>query len=266
MPLVYLLVGYWLPALIVRKPNLRFEQRLLNVDRRLFGPDGLARFERRAPRAVIEYLELAYLLCYAVVPAGYVCPLLAGHDAVTIDRFWSWCCWRRSSVTDCCRGYRRARPGPSSRARDAARSSIRQHESGCVESGERAVEYVPERSHGGVTRDGARGRGVTCRSPVLCSGMSRRQHRRRQRRRPLSLRGRRHRGRCGGGGRVRYGIRRARSCDRRALCRHFDALRRDQPCRTRVHDLILVLQLGRRATAGDRTAPSASGDRRGVRP
>ena len=89
MPLVYLLAGYWWPALIVRKPNPGFEQRLLNVDRRLFGADGLARFERRAPRAVIEYLELAYLLCYAVVPAGYVCLLLAGHGAGAIDRFWS---------------------------------------------------------------------------------------------------------------------------------------------------------------------------------
>ena len=89
MPLVYLLVGYWLPALIVRTPNLGLEQRLLNVDRRLFGASGLARFERRAPRAVVEYLELAYLLCYAVVPAGYMCLLLAGRDAMTIDRFWS---------------------------------------------------------------------------------------------------------------------------------------------------------------------------------
>ncbi len=89
MPLVYLLAGYWLPALIVRKPNLRFEQRLLNVDRRLFGSGGLARFERRAPRAVVEYLEVAYLLCYAVVPAGYLCLRLAGHGAGAIDRFWS---------------------------------------------------------------------------------------------------------------------------------------------------------------------------------
>lgn len=89
MPLVYLLIGYWLPALIVREPNVRFEQRLLDIDRRLFGLDGRARFERNAPRFVIEYLELAYLLCYAVVPAGYVCLLLAGRDADAIDRFWS---------------------------------------------------------------------------------------------------------------------------------------------------------------------------------
>ena len=55
----------------------------------MFGPDGLARFERSAPRAVIEYLELAYLLCYAVVPAGYACLVLAGHGGDAIDRFWS---------------------------------------------------------------------------------------------------------------------------------------------------------------------------------
>ena len=89
MPLVYLLVGYWLPALTVSEPNVRFEQRLLDIDRRLFGADGLTRFERNAPRPLIEYFELAYLLCYAVVPAGYVCLLLAGHGADTIDRFWS---------------------------------------------------------------------------------------------------------------------------------------------------------------------------------
>jgi membrane-associated phospholipid phosphatase len=89
MPLAFLLIGYWLPALLVREPDLRFEQRLLNFDCRLFGAGGLEQFERRAPRLLIEYLELAYLLCYAVVPAGFACLLLAGHDPDAIDRFWS---------------------------------------------------------------------------------------------------------------------------------------------------------------------------------
>jgi hypothetical protein len=89
VPLGYLLAGYWLPALLVEEPNLRFEQRLLEFDRSLFGADGLARVERHAPRALVEYLELAYLLCYAVVPAGYACLVLAGHGADAIDRFWS---------------------------------------------------------------------------------------------------------------------------------------------------------------------------------
>lgn len=89
MPLAFLLIGYWLPALLVREPDLQFEQRLLNVDRRLFGTRGLEQFERRAPRLLIEYLELAYLLCYAVVPAGLACLLLAGSGPHAIDRFWS---------------------------------------------------------------------------------------------------------------------------------------------------------------------------------
>jgi membrane-associated phospholipid phosphatase len=89
VPVLYLLIGYWLPALIVHQPNLRFEQRLLETDRRLFGADGLSRFERHAPRVLIEYLELAYLLCYAVVPAGYVLLMLGGHDGEVMDRFWS---------------------------------------------------------------------------------------------------------------------------------------------------------------------------------
>jgi membrane-associated phospholipid phosphatase len=125
MPLVYLLVGYWLPALIVRKPNLGFEQHLLNADRRLFGPDGLARFERRAPRAIIEYLELAYLLCYAVVPAGYLWLWLAGHDAGTFDRFWSVVLL----ASFLCYGLLPWVPTRAPRAieppRDAARSTVR---------------------------------------------------------------------------------------------------------------------------------------------
>lgn len=89
MPLVYLLAGYWLPALLVDTPDVRVERQLLDMDRRLFGADGLVRFEQRAPRVLIEYLELAYLLCYAVVPAGYVCLALTAHSVAAIDRFWS---------------------------------------------------------------------------------------------------------------------------------------------------------------------------------
>ncbi len=89
MPFLYLLSGYWLPALLVREPNRAFEQRLLGVDRTLFGSHGLQRFEQRTPRVLIEYLELAYLLCYAVVPAGFACLLLAGYSAGALDTFWS---------------------------------------------------------------------------------------------------------------------------------------------------------------------------------
>ena len=89
MPLVYLLAGYWLPAMLVREPNVRLERRLLHVDHTLFGTHGLERFEQGAPRMLIEYLELAYLLCYAVVPAGFACLLLGGYGGDTLDTFWS---------------------------------------------------------------------------------------------------------------------------------------------------------------------------------
>jgi hypothetical protein len=89
MPLVYLLAGYWLPAMLVREPSGLLERRLLGVDYALFGANGLERFERGAPRILIEYLELAYLLCYAVVPAGFALLILAGYGDATLDRFWS---------------------------------------------------------------------------------------------------------------------------------------------------------------------------------
>ena len=89
MPLVYLLAGYWLPAMLVREPNVRLERRLLGVDHTLFGVHGLERFENGAPRVLIEYLELAYLLCYAVVPAGFAYLLVAGYGGDTLDTFWS---------------------------------------------------------------------------------------------------------------------------------------------------------------------------------
>jgi membrane-associated phospholipid phosphatase len=88
-PLAYLLIGYWLPAMLVPQPNAAFERALLNFDHQLFSADGLVQFERNARRLLIEYLEAAYLLCYAVVPAGYLCLLFGGYDAKTIDRFWS---------------------------------------------------------------------------------------------------------------------------------------------------------------------------------
>lgn len=126
LPLVYLLVGYWLPALLVRTPNRRFERRLLDVDHTLFGIDGLATFEQRAPRLLVEYLELSYLLCYAVVPAGYAVLVASGHEGYALDRFWS-CVLLASFI---CYGLLPWLPTRAPRAveatRGTARSSIRQ--------------------------------------------------------------------------------------------------------------------------------------------
>jgi membrane-associated phospholipid phosphatase len=87
-PLAYLLAGYWLPALLVRSPNALLEERLLAIDRTLFGVDGLIRFARRAPRPIVEYLEFAYLMCYLVVPVGFAW-LVWGGFAAEAGRYWS---------------------------------------------------------------------------------------------------------------------------------------------------------------------------------
>jgi hypothetical protein len=88
IPLVYLLGGYWLPARLVTSSNPAFEGSLLEIDRRWFGPNGLATFAKRAPRFVIEALEFAYLFCYPLVPIGFAWLLLAGHRE-ELDRFWT---------------------------------------------------------------------------------------------------------------------------------------------------------------------------------
>jgi hypothetical protein len=89
LPLVYLLVGYWLPALLAGAPDTRLERRLVAIDRGIFGEGGLTGFVRNAPRFLVEYLELAYLLCYAVVPAGYVWLVVTGFGPASVDRFWT---------------------------------------------------------------------------------------------------------------------------------------------------------------------------------
>src|SRR5581483_3913906 len=66
IPFVWLVAGYWLPALLVEAPNRAFEQRLLNCDRRIFGPNGPTRFSGLSA----QLFEGAYLFCYPLVPLG----------------------------------------------------------------------------------------------------------------------------------------------------------------------------------------------------
>jgi hypothetical protein len=88
IPLIYLLFGYWLPAYLVTRWNPRLERVLLEVDRRLFGANGLPTFADRAPRYLVEYLEAAYLFCYPLVPIGFAWLLIAGYRQ-GVDRFWT---------------------------------------------------------------------------------------------------------------------------------------------------------------------------------
>jgi membrane-associated phospholipid phosphatase len=88
MPLVYILLGYWLPALLVTGTNQALELRLLTLDRRWLGTGHVTTISERAPRPVVELLELAYLFCYPIVPIGFACLYVAGLREES-DRFWT---------------------------------------------------------------------------------------------------------------------------------------------------------------------------------
>jgi hypothetical protein len=77
----YLVLGYWIPAMFAAGTHPRFERWLVDADARLFRvPPGRA-IARSA-------LELAYLLCYPLVPAAFVVVLVYGATADVV-RFWT---------------------------------------------------------------------------------------------------------------------------------------------------------------------------------
>ena len=88
LPVVYLIAGYWLPALLVADgdaegtaPASRFERWLRHSDERL-----RARLFT-VPRLLRELVELAYLLCYPLVPISFVVVWMSGSPE-DVDRFW----------------------------------------------------------------------------------------------------------------------------------------------------------------------------------
>lgn len=87
MPIAYILIGYWLPALLVTSTNQAFERWLLTFDRRWLGIETVTTIGERA-RPVIELLELAYLCCSPMIPIGLASLYVAGLREES-DRFWT---------------------------------------------------------------------------------------------------------------------------------------------------------------------------------
>lgn len=79
---VYLVSGYWIPALLVPAMSAtRFEAWLMRTD---------AIWRRHAvalPRWAAPVLELAYLLCYPALPVSFAVVWTRGEMA-DVDRFW----------------------------------------------------------------------------------------------------------------------------------------------------------------------------------
>jgi hypothetical protein len=86
-PMAYILAGYWLPGRLVSGPSLAAERRLAALDSRWFAAAAAA-FVRRVPVMVLDLLEAAYLLCYPLLPLGFLCVRLGGGGADD-DRFWT---------------------------------------------------------------------------------------------------------------------------------------------------------------------------------
>jgi hypothetical protein len=78
LPLLYMLVCYWLTGLYFVDPQPEFESRFAAFDRRVREWLGAATFDKTAPRALLELLEACYLSCYVMVPAGMLAITLRG--------------------------------------------------------------------------------------------------------------------------------------------------------------------------------------------
>jgi membrane-associated phospholipid phosphatase len=85
-PLVYILAGYFLSGYLFASPSIATERWLMAWDRRLLG-DPLTRFGAW-PRLLVASLEIVYMGCFLLIPAGAALLALTDHAAL-IDRYWT---------------------------------------------------------------------------------------------------------------------------------------------------------------------------------
>ncbi|MCU1382958.1 MAG: superfamily protein [Acidobacteria bacterium] len=85
-PLAYILAGYFLSGYLFAVPSLPTEQWLMAWDHRLLG-DPARRFVGW-PRVLVAGLEVIYMGCFLLIPAGLVALVLTDHAALT-DRYWT---------------------------------------------------------------------------------------------------------------------------------------------------------------------------------
>ena len=86
MPPLVILAGYFLSGRFFVKPSPSFEGWLIAWDRRLLG-DPATRFSHW-PRAVLAYLEIVYMGCFVLVPAGFAALAWTGRSALA-DSYWT---------------------------------------------------------------------------------------------------------------------------------------------------------------------------------
>jgi hypothetical protein len=87
-PILYLVLGYWLPAGIAGSPNDSIETRFMAFDHRLLGPEhaGWVGWLNRSSARVA--VEIVYPLVHLMVPACFALSRYAFHSPAA-GRFWT---------------------------------------------------------------------------------------------------------------------------------------------------------------------------------
>src|SRR5258706_11293013 len=85
-PALAILAGYYLSGLFFVGPTPWFEAWLIDWDRRLLG-DPATRFAHW-PRFLLAYLEVVYIGCFLLVPAGFAILALNGR-AAEANHYWT---------------------------------------------------------------------------------------------------------------------------------------------------------------------------------
>jgi len=88
LPAPLMLLVYWQAGKFFVRVQEDFQRRLARLDERLVAPLLLALARRSFGRGILVYLELAYLLCYPMIPLSMAAIYLLrmGREA---DRFWA---------------------------------------------------------------------------------------------------------------------------------------------------------------------------------
>lgn len=85
-PPLAILAAYYVSGRFFVHPSVPFESWLMAGDRRWLG-DPATRFARW-PRPLLAYLEVVYMGCFLLVPAGFLLLAMTGRAAMA-DRYWT---------------------------------------------------------------------------------------------------------------------------------------------------------------------------------
>lgn len=88
LPCLLMLIVYWQAGRFIRAPNERLQSWLLGFDRERLGTLLEDWAQRWNTTWIGSYFELAYLLCYALIPLGVGALYWAGQRSA-IDQYWS---------------------------------------------------------------------------------------------------------------------------------------------------------------------------------